>query len=211
MPLIFPSSASLNQTYQSGSSAVYQYNGQFWTVVTPPTTIFATAITASFSNTGSSMVTRPQIAFRKTQQNSIALNTDTLVNWDISDFNTISNLSYSSGVFTNTAARQRTFIVEYQAAVRLTDIAFNIIEHNIFITYNGTPLSTNRIAETVVSPVSNWAHLHRLSTVVHLNQNDTIRCYEFVTSAGATTFILSGNEYGYFANHSTRLKITELT
>jgi hypothetical protein len=205
MALVFPSSASLNQTYQSGSSAVYQYNGQFWTVVTPPTT------TASFSNTGSSMVTRPQIAFRKTQQNSIALSTDTVVNWDISDFNTISDLSYSSGVFTNTAARQRTFIVDYQAGIRLTNIAFNIVEHNTFIAYNGTVSNTNRIAETVVAPVGNWSHLHRVSTVVHLSQNDTIRCYEYVTATGATTFILSGNEYGYSADYSTRLKITELT
>jgi hypothetical protein len=56
MALVFPSSASLNQTYQSGSSAVYQYNGQFWTVVTPPTTIFANAVSASWATTASSLV-----------------------------------------------------------------------------------------------------------------------------------------------------------
>ena len=51
MALVFPSSASLNQTYQSGSSATYQYNGQFWNLIAPPTAIFVTAATASYIST----------------------------------------------------------------------------------------------------------------------------------------------------------------
>lgn len=50
MALVFPSSASLNQTYQSGSSATYQYNGQFWNLIAPPTAIFVTAATASYTD-----------------------------------------------------------------------------------------------------------------------------------------------------------------
>jgi hypothetical protein len=50
MPLIFPSSPSSGQLYQSGSSATYQYNGQFWTTVTPPTAIFESAASASWAS-----------------------------------------------------------------------------------------------------------------------------------------------------------------
>jgi hypothetical protein len=50
MALVFPSSASLNQTYQSGSSATYQYNGQFWDLIAPSTAIFVTAATASYTD-----------------------------------------------------------------------------------------------------------------------------------------------------------------
>jgi hypothetical protein len=50
MALVFPSSASLNETYQSGSSATYQYNGQFWALIAPPTTIFVTAASASWAS-----------------------------------------------------------------------------------------------------------------------------------------------------------------
>ena len=50
MPLIFPSNPSSGQLYQSGSSATYQYNGQFWNLVAPPTAIFVTAATASYTD-----------------------------------------------------------------------------------------------------------------------------------------------------------------
>jgi hypothetical protein len=56
MPLIFPSSPTLGQTYSSGSSAIYQWDGSHWdlkTVSSPPVMVALTASladTASFSN-----------------------------------------------------------------------------------------------------------------------------------------------------------------
>jgi hypothetical protein len=50
MPLIFPS-ASIGQTYQSGSSATYTWNGNYWTISAEASTIFATAATASYVDT----------------------------------------------------------------------------------------------------------------------------------------------------------------
>jgi len=48
MPLSFPSNPTLGQTYISGSSNYYQWNGSYWGVVQPP--IFATvAASASIS------------------------------------------------------------------------------------------------------------------------------------------------------------------
>ena len=53
MPLIFPSNPSINQTYQSGSSAQYSWDGTKWTVVQPTSTTVVnarTATSASFSS-----------------------------------------------------------------------------------------------------------------------------------------------------------------
>lgn len=54
MALQFPTNPTSGQTYQSGSSATYQYNGTYWTVVIPQTQILATATSASFANTSTS-------------------------------------------------------------------------------------------------------------------------------------------------------------
>lgn len=53
MPLIFPTSPTPNQTYQSGSSSTYQWNGSYWETITPPTQIIATALSASFATSAS--------------------------------------------------------------------------------------------------------------------------------------------------------------
>lgn len=53
MAISFPQTPTINQTYSSGSSATYQWNGTFWSVITPPSTIFSNAVTASFSQTSS--------------------------------------------------------------------------------------------------------------------------------------------------------------
>jgi hypothetical protein len=51
MPLNFPNNPSVGQTYQSGSSAVYQFNNRgFWNVVTPSPQTFVIAPTASYVN-----------------------------------------------------------------------------------------------------------------------------------------------------------------
>lgn len=48
MPLNFPTSASINQTYQSGSSSVYRWNGSYWQISAPALTNIVIA-TASYS------------------------------------------------------------------------------------------------------------------------------------------------------------------
>jgi hypothetical protein len=48
MALIFPNNPSFNQTYQSGSSATYQWNGNFWQVSAPGISSI-TIMTASYS------------------------------------------------------------------------------------------------------------------------------------------------------------------
>jgi hypothetical protein len=48
MPLVFPTSASINDTYQSGSSATYKWNGSYW-IVSAPVQTGLTVATASYS------------------------------------------------------------------------------------------------------------------------------------------------------------------
>jgi hypothetical protein len=55
MALQFPS-ASIGQTYQSGSSATYKWNGVSWIVITPPTDVVLLATTASYINTNYGVV-----------------------------------------------------------------------------------------------------------------------------------------------------------
>lgn len=53
MSLIFPANPTLNQTYSSGSSATYTWNGTFWQTTTPPTQTVVTALSASFATSAS--------------------------------------------------------------------------------------------------------------------------------------------------------------
>jgi hypothetical protein len=48
MALIFPNNPTLDQLYQSGSSATYKWNGSFW-VISAPTQTGLTVVTASYS------------------------------------------------------------------------------------------------------------------------------------------------------------------
>jgi hypothetical protein len=54
MPLVFPSSASIGQTYQSGSSGVFVFNGEAWDSQAASVPIIAsTAISASYAESSS--------------------------------------------------------------------------------------------------------------------------------------------------------------
>ena len=56
MALIFPNNPTLDQLYQSGSSATYKWNGSFWQTTIPPTQTVLNAVnaaSASFASTSS--------------------------------------------------------------------------------------------------------------------------------------------------------------
>lgn len=61
MPLIFPTNPTPNQTYQSGSSATYRWNGVYWVTDVAPTATVITATSASFASTGSSVNSLSQV------------------------------------------------------------------------------------------------------------------------------------------------------
>jgi hypothetical protein len=57
MPLSFPTNPTPGQTYSSGSSAVYQWNGQYWDLSSPPVVTTEIAISASSALTSSYALT----------------------------------------------------------------------------------------------------------------------------------------------------------
>jgi hypothetical protein len=151
--------------------------------------------------------TPPTREYRRSQTFNLPNASDTIISWDILDTDSIQNLTQASGVITNTANYTRTFIFDYQAGAGTSS---NIIEHNIFITKNGTPTGVNRIATNVINPVNNASAIHRLSATITMAPNDTIRCYEYVTSVSAGVWQASPGIFGNDAGRTTRLKITEL-
>lgn len=80
MPLIFPSNPVVGQTYQSGSSSTYQWNGSYWETAAPPTQVFVTATSASFAVTSSFAQRRNAPRYisvlKTTDQTGFGANTD---------------------------------------------------------------------------------------------------------------------------------------
>jgi hypothetical protein len=166
------------------------------------------APTGTFINVTPNAGTTPGIReYRRSQQFNLSNSTDVLIDWDILDTDSIQNLTEVSGVFTNTANYTRTFIFDYQAGAGTSS---NIIEHNLFITKNGTPTGANRIAANVINPVNNALALHRCTATITMAPNDTIRCYEYVTSVNAGVWQTSPGIFGMDAGRTTRLTITEI-
>jgi hypothetical protein len=78
MPLIFPNNPTLGQTYQSGSSGTFVYNGEAWD--SQNSNLPITVTSASFATTASFAQTRPTpryiSAVKGTQQDNLSLGTD---------------------------------------------------------------------------------------------------------------------------------------
>jgi hypothetical protein len=118
--LNFPTSSTAGTTYQTGSSATYQYNGQYWEVVTPPTQIIVNAVTSSFASTASYVVSSSYAitssylnntfipiyvqAGNSAAQTVPSQTVTTITNWTNSLVSTGSNWNATTGVFTTTRA-----------------------------------------------------------------------------------------------------------
>jgi hypothetical protein len=63
MPLSFPTNPSASQTYQSGSSATYTWNGTFWQTSLPPTQTVLSATTAATAISASVAITSTSASF----------------------------------------------------------------------------------------------------------------------------------------------------
>jgi hypothetical protein len=88
MPLVFPSSPSINQTYQSGSSATYKYDGKKWSAVVPVTSITARNVSASFALTANNIATADSgsitlvVGATTTAPTAATTNEINIVSWD---------------------------------------------------------------------------------------------------------------------------------
>jgi hypothetical protein len=120
--LIFPTSSVAGDTYQSGSSATYKYNGSYWEVVTPPTQVLLSAtsasralsssiaessslsVSSSFATTASAFIgTQAEYLFvRKSTSQTFGISYNNITNFDTPTVNTLVTSSWNSttGVFT---------------------------------------------------------------------------------------------------------------
>jgi hypothetical protein len=178
-------------------------SGTTWT----NSSTIVSAPTGTFINVTPNAGTTPAVReYRRSQTSGFATGTSVIIDWDITDTNSIENLTEVSGVITNTANYTRTFTFDFQSGVNSST---TITEHTMWLSKNGIATNTNRVASDTINPVSNNAVVKRLSATVTLAPNDTIRCYVFASTT-AGTWTVSPFIFGIQDNYSTRLNITEI-
>ena len=185
MALVFPPSASLNQTYQSGSSATYQYNGQFWELIAPSTAIFVTAATASYLVGSLPTLVHAQ----NTSGQSVADGaTVTIASWTNVLAENATEWNATTGVFTATKAGTYLVSVNLTYAARSVNQTGNTA--NIQIVENSTILAR------VVTPALNTASIIRglgtATVIVKVAVGDTITIrtsHDFGSTAALSTTV----------------------
>lgn len=126
-----------------------------------------------------------------------------LVQWTGGE--TIPDFSQSSGVFTNTSSRTRTFIFTWMCGIKAQ--SSNFVECDIWFTQGGTFTSTNRYGQVAYSNADgSSSQLMTTSWVFILSPNDTVRCYAYANSA----YIVGGAAFGNNESYTCRLSISEI-
>jgi hypothetical protein len=204
MALNFPFNPTIGATYTSGSSATYEWNGDFWKVVAPSDITVVSAVTSSFSVSGSHSTTALTAV-----SSSHALRANTAVSASyiapvygrtvMTSGTTVSVLATQTGTvmeFTipsagvwevNYNVRTRTTAGQTYASIFLTNTSNTIISGTstlLTMYYAGTSgqkQATNGAGTPLDVYVNN----------VPLGLNDfqlNTRGMDFITTTGATTF-----------------------
>jgi hypothetical protein len=102
--LSFPSNPTQGQLYTSGSSATYEFNGDFWKVVAPSDITVVAAVSSSFATTANSLVgTQAEyLLVKKSTPQTFGVSYNNIINFDTPTVNTLAASSWNSttGVFT---------------------------------------------------------------------------------------------------------------
>ena len=209
MPLIFPSNPTVNQTYQSGSTATYQWDGTKWTVVTPTATTVVTARSASFASTSTSSsfatsattavsssalsgsVPTYIFAYNIAGQSVVSKNTTTTVtNWTNVITNNAGEWNNTTGVFT--ATKSGSYFVSAQIGFASnTGVAIGD-EYNAAIVKNGAYVAVSfNYSQTTTSIIR---VIPPVNCIVTLAPGDTlvVRAYQ---ASGASRALISSNTW----------------
>jgi hypothetical protein len=181
MPLQFPSSASIGQTYQSGSLATYVYNGEAWDVQAVGTLSVTSASFADLATTAMSSSTligsdATYLAVSKSSAQTIASSYTTITNW-ATPYTSINAGEWNgtTGVFT--ATKTGTYLVNGQ--LQMGSAAWNqnsAVGVQIFknsTTSIGVGIAVNQVSASTFPAQCN------ASTVVSLVPGDTLRLTAF--------------------------------
>jgi hypothetical protein len=130
--LSFPSNPTQGLTYQSGSSSTYEWNGDYWVIVTPPTQVFITAENLSTVAT-------------------------TNANGNYID---IGNVRYQWGTNTNAVTSQRTITLPAAFANTNYSVIGNVVDQSSSddrVVVIGTRSTTNFLARVTVNAAGSAA------------------------------------------------------
>jgi hypothetical protein len=190
MPLNFPNNPSVGQTYQSGSSATYQFNNSgYWNVVTPSPQTFVIAPTASYLDGE-----LPTVIFaRNNSGQSIGNNvipTTIMTGWTNTIAQNASEWNRTTGVFT--ATKFGTYSVSAAATYGPTIGAIGN-QYNIAIVKNGLDQS---IVLRFVEEATNISRATGVvSAIVSLSPGETmsVNLYHVMGSSRPLVASLSQN------------------
>lgn len=174
----------------TGNFVVTGPGGTYWNCLYDGTNSFVT-----------SPVTNRMAVYRKTSFTQ-ARNTNTIIDWDITD-SSIPGTTMTSGVFTNTGpARKFTFTFQCSWSGLETTV-----ELNQWFSLNGTVTTTNRYGRWSLNTPPATQMINTITWSVFLNTNSTVRCYTYHSSN--TTVTNGGGQFGSASDYSTVLTIVE--
>ena len=175
MALIFPTSPTLNQTYSSGSSSTYQWNGTFWQTITPPTQVIVTALSASFATTATSASfattrTRPQFisVVKIDDQSTVATATDI----------TFGTVEASNGLTltSNSVALTGGKVYQITAAFSVNTFSNTSSGYSIVSLYNSSNTKLSQVSSALVTPAAtNELNSPILNLVYAPSTNTTVK------------------------------------
>jgi hypothetical protein len=139
MALIFPSNPTINQTYQSGSSSTYLWNGSYWETSLPPTQVVVQSTSASFA-ISSSFAQTASITSQINDQGS-------------SGYMDIGSVRYQWGTATNTASPTQTVTLPASFANTNYTVTSNIQSNRSDLLFS----TTNTVVSTTQFTVTKMA------------------------------------------------------
>jgi hypothetical protein len=183
MALQFPTSSIQGDTYQSGSSAVYEYDNEKWVVKQPPEITLVLATSASYLVGSLPTLVQAQ----NTSGQSIATGaTEVIDGWTNVLAENATEWNATTGVFTATKAGTYLVSANLTYAARSTNQTGNIA--NVQIVKNSTILAR------VITPALNTASIQRgLGTATVIVK----------VAVGDTIAIRSSHDFGATATLST--------
>ena len=197
MPLVFPTSASIGQTYQSGSSGVFVYNGEAWdsqnasVPVVSTTSISASfAITASYLNGSIPTLVQATNTSGQSIGNNVVPST-IITNWTNMYTQSAAEWDATTGLFTATKAG----VYLVSANLTYTDKAATLVNQvvNVQVVKNSTAQSISTMAANTTS--STLKSTGTATAIVSLAVNDTItiRTYHNLGSSSTLTTSAGNN------------------
>ena len=193
MALQFPINPTLNQAYQSGSSATYQWNGTYWQTVLPTIQTVVAATSASFAASASfatsasyldgALPTLVQAQNNSGQSigNNVTNPSTTVTGWTNMYTQNAAEWNATAGVFTATKAGTYLVSSNLTYAAKAAAQTANVV--NVQVVKNSTAQAVSTMA--AINTTATLKGTGTATSVVNVAAGDTItiRTYQILGSA----------------------------